>query len=270
MPLTAGVEETYYKSFMLTEDGLKSFHKIMENAAQRFPAPAELVYTIVTSDFRYFETNRLEDVTHDLDVQKKGIIQLSMEAQAADKDARVEGNVVKPPLDSWNIRVMFNILQKSPWETRQDKINLRVRSEDRKWTNDYINRLEDLIYDTPRGNRTPTVIFWLFALPLFFLAKTFIAQLSTPAPWYLQPGGRITFLAYAAACALMTLVGFAVDVVGYSPYAYRLLFGPDSSFVWGQGKADHEAREHARQFSMVAVGAAFLILLLVSIGYAVN
>jgi len=255
---------------MLTEDGLKRFHKIMENAAQRFPAPAELVYTIVTSDFRYFETTRLEDVTHDLDVQKKNIIQLIMEAQFADPNARIEGDAVKPPLENWNIRVIFSILQKGPWETRQDKINLRVRSEDRKWTSDYIDRLEDLIYETPRGQRTPTAIFWLFALPLIFLARTFFIQLHTPAPWYLEPGGRIIFFTYAATCALMTFIGFAVDMLGYNPYAYRILFGPDSSFVWGQGRADHEAREYARLISMVVVGVAFILLLLVSVGYAVN
>jgi hypothetical protein len=46
MKITHGVDEVYYKSFILTEDGLKGFHKILENAAQRFPAPAEIVYTV--------------------------------------------------------------------------------------------------------------------------------------------------------------------------------------------------------------------------------
>jgi hypothetical protein len=270
MALLTGVDETYYKTFVLTEDGLKNFHKVMENAAQRFPAPAELVYTIVTSDFRYFETKRLEEVTHDLDVQKKNIIQLSMESQFSDPNARIEGDTVKPPLEEWNVRVVFNILQKGTWDTRVDKISLRVRSEDRKWASDYINKLEDLIYELPRGERTPTIIFWLFAVPLFFFVKTLITQLTAPANWFQQPGGRFLFLTYAAVCAGMMLIGFAVDFLGYSPYGYRLLFGPDSRFIWGQGKVDHEAREYARQISMLVVGVMFILLLLISIGYAVR
>lgn len=269
MTLTNGVDEVYYKSFTLTEDGLKQFQKVLENAAQRFPAPAELIYTIVTSDFRYFETKRLEDVTHDLEVQKKDIIQLAMESQFSSPDARIEGDAVKPPLEGWNVRVIFSILQKSPWDTRVDKISLRVKSEDRKWSSDYINRLENLIYEVPRGNRTPTIIFWLFVVPLFFFIKTLLVQLSAPADWYLRAFGRNLFFAYLGISALIFLVGFAVDALGYRPYAYRLLFGPDSSFIWGQGKADHEAREYARQINMAIVGFLFIILLFISMVYAV-
>ncbi len=270
MSLTTGVEETYYKNFVLTEDGLKNFHKMMENAAQRFPAPAELVYTIVNSDFRYFQTKRLEDVTHDLDVQKLNIIQLVMEAQFVDQNAHIDGDAVKSPLENWNIRVIFNIPQKDFWDTRSDRITLRVKSEDRKWATDYINKLEDLIYSIPRGNRTPTIIFWLFVIPLFFMIKTYVTQLTTSAGWFTTPGGRLMFFAYTFASALMVLSGIAVDFLGYRPNAFRIMFGPESRFVWGQGKVDHEAREQARQIVMWVMGSTFIIFLLISISYAIR
>ncbi|MDD2921064.1 MAG: hypothetical protein PHQ36_02165 [Anaerolineales bacterium] len=270
MTLTNGVEETYYKSFILTEDGLKEFQRIMENAVQRFPAPAELTYTIVTSDFRYFETKRIEDATHDLEVQKQNIVQVALEAKFIEQPLSIEENIIKTTPDNWNIRVMFSIPQKEFWDTRADKISLRVKSEDRKWANDYIDRFEDLVYKTPKGNRTPTMIFFLFAAPLFIFAKTYFEQINHPAAWYLSVGGRVMFYAYAAASALMALIGVAVDAFGYSPYAFRVLFGPESSFVWGQGKVNHEAREYARQITMWVVGIVFIIFLLVSVNYAVR
>lgn len=268
MPLTSGVEETYYKNFVLTESGLKEFHKIVGNAVQRFPAPAELVYTIVNSDYRYFQTRRFEDVTHDMDVQKKNIIQIIMEAQFVDQSARIENEAVNPPLENWNIRVVFNILQKDLWDTRPDKISLRVKSEDRKWTANYIDKLEDLIYAVPRGNRTPTIIFWLFTVPLFFMLRSYFMQINNPADWYSTLSGRILFFAYSGVSALMVLSGLFMDFFGYRPHVFRILFGPESSFVWGQGKADHEAREQARQIVMWVIGAAFVIFLFISISYS--
>lgn len=270
MSLTTGVEETYYKNFVLTEDGLKDFHKLMENAAQRFPAPAELVYTIVNADFRYFQTKRLEDVTHDMDVQKQNIIQLVMEARFTDQDAHIEGDAVKSPLENWNIRVIFNISQKDFWDTRTDRVTLRIKSEDRKWSSDYIDKLETLIYQLPRGNRTPTIILWLFIIPLLFMLKTYITQLNTPADWFTSLGGRVMFFVYAAASAFMVLGGIIVDFFGFKPYVFRILFGPESSFVWGQGKADHEAREQARQIIMWVIGAAFIVFLLISVNYGIQ
>lgn len=270
MPLITGVEETYYKNFVLTEDGLKEFHKMMENAAQRFPAPAELIYTVVHSDFRYFQTKRLEDVTHDMEVQKKNIIQLTMEAQFIDQNAHIDGNLVSPPPEEWNIRVVFNILQKGFWDTRSDRINLRVKSEDRKWSSDYIDRFEELIYNIPRGERTPTTIFWLFIIPLIFLTKTFVTQIISPAAWFLQILERYAFFLFCLIAAAAALIGVAVDLFEYRPYAYRILFGPDSSFVWGQGKVDHEAREYARQISMWVVGGIFIFLLFISVQYAIR
>jgi hypothetical protein len=227
------------------------------------------VYTVVNSDFRYFQTRRLEDVTHDMDVQKKSIIQIIMEAQFVDQNARIEGEEVKLPPENWNIRVSFNILQKSLWDTRADKISLRVKAEDRKWASDYIDKFENLIYNIPRGNRTPTVIFWLFVVPLFFLLKAYVAQLNTPADWFIADAGRYAFYSIAALCALMTFVGVMVDFFGFRPYAYRILFGADSGFVWGQGREEHEALEHARQIAMWTVGAGFIFLLLVSLRYAI-
>ncbi len=270
MALTNGVEETYYKSFVLTEDGLKEFRKIMENAVQRFPAPAELAYTIVTSDFRYFDAKRIEDATHDLEVQRQNIIQLTLEAKFSEQPLQIEGDLIKTPPENWNIRVIFSIPQKNFWDTHTDKISLRVKSEDRKWAADYIDRLEELIYKVPRGNRAPTLIFFLFAIPLFILAKTCFAQINSPSPWFLPLSGRIMFYAYMAASAFMALIGVAVDSLGYTPYAFRVLFGPDSSFVWGQGKVNHEAREQARQVALWAVGIAFIFFLFISVNYAVR
>ncbi len=270
MPLTTGVEETYYKNFVLTHDGLKKFHKLVENAAQRFPAPAELVYTVVNSDFRYFQTKRLHDVTHDLDVQKKNIIQLTLEAQFTDQNQRVYGEVINPPQENWNIRVIFNITQKGFWDTRADKISLRVKSEDRKWAADYIDKLENLVYEIPRGNYTPTIIFWMFLIPILFMLRAYVAQINTPADWFLSSTGRIVFFMYIAASALMVLNGLMADFFGFRPYAFRILFGPESGFIWGQGKADYEAREQARHIVMWILGIALIFFLWVGISYIIG
>lgn len=269
MALTNGVEETYYKSFVLTEDGLKEFHKIVENAAQRFPAPAEVVYTIVTSDFRYFETKRIEDVLHDLEVQKRNIIQLAIQADFVEQPPYIEGNIInRGTRENWYVRLNFSIIQKDIWDTRHDRISVRVISEERKWASDYIDRLEDQVHKTPKGNRSSDTIFWLFGIPFTVLSATYLSHLVSPKPWLTEPFARIWFLAYTLAAMLMMFVGVARSFFNYNPYGLRILFGPESSFAWGQGKADFEEREQLRQYAFWTVGAIFLFFMLVSIKLA--
>ena len=271
MPLTAGVEETYYKSFVLTEEGLKEFHKLMENAAQRFPAPAEVVYTIVTSDFRHFETHRIEEVLYDLDVQKKHIIQLIITADFIEQPHRIEGDVIqKGTRENWYVRVNFNIVQKEFWDTYYDKISIRVVSEDRKWANDYINRLEELIYKTPRGHRSADIIFWLFGIPATILSATYIGHLISPKPWLMEPFTRLFYILYTLATMAVVLVGAGRSMLNYNPYGLRIFFGPESSFSWGYGKAVYEDREQMRQYAFWVVGVSFILILLVSIQFALR
>ena len=271
MALTTGVDETYYKSFMLTEDGLKDFHKIMENAAQRFPAPAEVVYTIVTSDLRYFATRRIEDVLHDLEVQKRNIIQLFVDADFVEELPRIEGDIIhKGTRENWSIRLIFSIIQKGLWDTRNDRISLRVTSEDRKWASDYIDRLEEQIYKLPRGNRSPDTIFWLFAIPLSVLVATYLSHILTHTPWLTKPFELIWFLAYTLISMLMVFLGAARTFFNYNPYGLRVLFGPDSSFAWGKGKADFENREKIRDYAFWIVGCIFLYFLFISVKFALG
>jgi len=271
MALTNGVEETYYKSFVLTEDGLKEFQKLMENAAQRFPAPAEVVYTIVTSDFRYFETKRIEDVLHDLEVQKRNVIQLLIQADFVEQLSRIEGDIIqKGTRENWHIRINFSIVQKDFWDTYSDKISIRVQSEDRKWDTDYIDRLEELIHKTPRGHRSPDIIFWLYAIPSTILGATYASHLISPRPWLTEPFTRLFFLSYTMASILMVVVGVARTSFNYNPYGLRILFGPESSFVWGQGKVNHDEREQIRQYAFWAIGIVFLLFLFTSIKFAIR
>jgi|GEM_PF-5393474 len=271
MALTTGVEETYYKSFVLTEDGLREFHKIMGNAAQRFPAPAEVVYTVVTSDFRYFETRRIEDVVHDLEVQKISIIQLIADAGFIEQPARIEGDIIhRGTRENWNIRVIFSILQKDLWDTRHDKISIRVMSEDRKWASDYIDRLEDQVYNTPKGHHSPDIIFWLFAIPLSVLSATYLSHIIVPKPWLTEPFARLWLLVYALASMLMVAVGAARTFFSYNPHGLRILFGPESSFEWGQGKVNYEEREKTRHYAFWIIGVIFLLFLLTSINFAIR
>jgi hypothetical protein len=271
MALTTGVEEIYYKSFVLTEDGLKEFHKIMENAAQRFPAPAEVVYTIVTSDFRYFETKRIEDVLHDLEVQKKNVVQLVIQAGFVEQLPYIEGDIIhKGTRENWNIRLVFSILQKDLWDTRHDKISIRVISEERKWASDYIDRLEEQVYKLPVGHRSPDIIFWLFAIPLSILSATYFSHIIGSKPWLTEPSAPIWLFAYALGSILMISVGAGRTFFNYNPHGLRILFGSESSFAWGQGKVNFEEREQIRKYAFWIVGFIFLCFLLTSINFAMR
>ncbi len=268
---TTGVEETYYKTFVLTEDGVRGFHKIMENAAQHFPAPAEVTYTIVTTNFRYFESTRLEDVLHDLEIQKRNIIQLIMDADFIKQPDHIKGEFVhKGTRENWNVRVTFSMSQRGLWEVRTDRISLRVQSEDRKWASDYIDRLEDQIYGTPRGSRIPNMIFWLFAIPLFTLVRTYLAHLGDFTSWLKTPFEQYAFFAYIAISAAMVLFGAASRFFNFNPSILRRLFGPQSAFVWGQGKYDYERREQIRQYTLLALGTVFIFFLIISINFSMH
>lgn len=265
---TTGVEETYYKTFVLTAEGIRGFHKILENAAQRFPAPAEVVYTIVSSNFRYFETTRLEEVLHDLEVQKRNIIQLIMDVDFIKQPDRIEGPTIhKGTRENWNVRVIFSMGQRGLWDTRNDKITLRVQSEDRKWASDYIDRLEDQIYETPRGNRTPNMIFWLFSIPLLILAKAYLAHLGNITEWFTSVLEQVSFYVYAAVSAGIVLVGAGNRFFNFNPSEFRRLFGPESAFVWGQGKFDFELREKIKFYALLTMGITFIFFMVVSLNF---
>ncbi len=271
MKLTHGVDEVYYKEFIVDEAVLRDFHKTLENAAQRFPAPAEIVFTIGTDDYRYFQTRRLEDVLHDLDVQKKRMVYLSMEAGFEDQNPRLKEDVLhEGRSDEWRIRVAFQIVPKGFWATRRDKVLLLVSSEDRKWASDYIDRFEEKIYNLPRPHRAPTLLFWLFMFPLLILGRSIYIHHAN-INGLLTTGWDFFLFAAAAITALgMTLAGLATSFFGYRPYIIRLFFGPDTAFLWGEAKADHEDREKFRHRVFWYVMLAFLATLFISMTFAMR
>lgn len=268
MTLTNGVDETYYKSFVLTEEGLKDFQKVLENASQRFPAPAEVTYRVYTSSFRYFETKRIEDVLHDLDVQREGVIQLVLQADFMEQPERIEGDTIQKKRDNWFVRVSFIILQKGFWDTYNDKIIVRVQSEDRKWASDYIDRIEELVHKVPTGNRSPHIILWLYAIPLSILVSTYLSHLANPKHWLSETTPLILFGLETLACLIVVLAGVSRSIFGFNPYGFRVFFGPNSGFVWGQGKEDYEDDEKIRQGAFWVVGVLFLFALFTSVQFA--
>jgi hypothetical protein len=271
MTITHGVDEVYYRSFVLSEDGLKEFHKLMENAAQRFPAPAEIVYTVVTSDFRYFETRRLEDVLHDPDVQDKSIIQLTMEAGFVEGLPRIEGDVIqKGTRENWNVHLMFTLRQRGLWESQPDKISLRVTSEERKWAYDYIDRFEQQIYRLPSGGRTPLMLFWLFAIPFFILVNALITQGGQDVPWLTESLPRYSFYTVTLVSMFMVSIGVSLSLFKFNPQILRLLFGPVSGFVWGEGQGENEAFEKFRHFALWVFGILFILVMLASVKFRIG
>lgn len=271
MKLTHGVDESFYRNFILTEDGLKGFTKILENAAQRFPAPAEVVYTVVTSDLRYFETSRVEDVLHDPAVQENSVVQLTMEAGFVEQPQRIEENVIhKGTRENWYIRLMFTLRRRGFWDAAQDRIQLRVSSEERKWANDYIDRFEEQIYKLPAGNRTPVMLLWLFAAPLFLLISAYFTQTGQNPAWLANPFPRYAYYAMIIFSALMVAGGISASIFQFYPQGLRVFFGPLSAFVWGGGQREYELFEKFRNIVLWFLGIVFLIVVAASANFAFN
>jgi len=271
MTLNFGVDEYYSKNFVLTEDGLKSFQKLIENAAQRFPAPAEVVYTVTTSDFRYFETKRIEDVLTDPAVQDQGILQIVMEADFIEGLPRIEGEVIhKGTRENWNVRVTFSLRHRGFWEMIPDRISLKITSEDRKWADDYIDKFEDEIHKLQPGTRTPVMIFWLFAIPLFFLIRDFITTSGANAYAMSQP--VLTYYYYGAILASIVMVagGIALSIFKYNPQFMRLMFGPMSGFGWGGSRVEFEAVNSFRNFVLWVCGGMFLLVIFAAVKFTMG
>ena len=271
MTLKFGVDEYYSKNFVLTEDGLKSFQKLIENAAQRFPAPAEVVYTVLTSDFRYFESKRIEDVLHDPAVQDLGILQIVMDADFIEDLPRIEGDIIhKGKRENWNVRVAFSLRHRGFWEMIPDRVNLKITSEDRKWADDYIDKFEDEIHKLQPGARTPVMIFWLFAIPLFFLVKDFV---NTGIPnAYAMSEPFLTYFYYGAILASIVMVagGISLSIFKYNPQFMRLMFGPMSGFGWGGSRFEFEAFDKFRQFVLWVCGGVFLLVMFAAVKFTMS
>ena len=271
MTLKFGVDEYYSRNFILTEDGLKSFQKLIENAAQRFPAPAEVVYIVLTSDFRYFETKRIDDVLHDPAVEELGILQIIMEADFIEELPRIQGEVIhKGTREDWNIRVIFSIRHRSFWEMHADRIQLRVTSEDRKWANDYIDKFEGEIHRLQSGMRTPVMLFWLFAIPLFFLIRDLIRTNGANAYAMSEPFLTYSYYGAILASTVMVLGGISRSVFKYNPQFMRLMFGPMSGFGWGGSRFEFEAFDKFRQFVFWVCGILFLLVMFAAVKFTMN
>jgi hypothetical protein len=114
------------------------------------------------------------------------------------------------------------------------------------------------------------MIFWLFAIPLFSLLRTFFVHIGDFNAWLAAPLERYAFFAYILVSALMIFMGVASRFFGYNPSPLRRLLGPESAFVWGEGKDEFERQEKVRHYTLLVLGVTFIFFMIVSINFATH
>jgi hypothetical protein len=161
-------------------------------------------------------------------------------------------------------------VQKGSWTTRRDKISLIISSEDRKWAGDYIDRFEELIYKMKRAHQAPALVFWLFLFPLIIMGRSLYMNFAHIQN-LLSTGADVFFFSAAALSSLtMAWFGMASNLFGYRPYIIRFFFGPDTGFQWGEAGAEYEEREKFRQRVFLYTVVEFVIVLIVSMYFAMK
>jgi len=204
-------------------------------------------------------------------VQDRSILQLTMEADFVEGLPHIEGEVIhKGKRENWNIRVMFTLRQRGFWEMLYDKISLRVTSEERKWANDYVDRFEEQIHKLPSGSRTPTMLFWLYVLPLSIFVRDLLVTGNRNAYAMREPFLFYIYYGTIFISIVMVAIGVSLSLFRYNPQLLRFLFGPISNFAWGEGKVEYDAIEKFRQMALWIIGFVFLLVMFSAVKFVMG
>jgi len=69
---------------------------------------------------------------------------------------------------------------------------------------------------------------------------------------------------------LMVVIGVSLSLFRYNPQMLRFLFGPISTFAWGESKAEYDAVEKFRQTVLWIIGLVFLLVMFSAVKFAMG
>lgn len=137
-----------------------------------------------------------------------------------------------------------------------DIVRLQVTAGDRNWALLLADALEPEVMRTHRAMRTPRWLLWLVLIPLGYLAIRVVVGQEALSD--LNP--KSVFIAMLSGLALAAVFVSSLVHLFFSRPAWILrLFGPESSFLWGDEAHSYPQREQTRKQIQWTVIVGFIV-----------
>jgi hypothetical protein len=267
MNLTSGISKRFKKPFVLDEDSLRRFHAIIEKSATDLSFSTKVVFHVEREDYRYYETDNIEEIFSDPNIIGKRINELSVELHPENAENTAirhiyHSDIVYARLPDWTVMIVYSLREKDISFPNPDMVRLRIATHDKNWALLLADEIEPQIQRTFKAKQTPRWLLWLFVVPFLFLLANPIHNVAAP---YRKNDISTFLLALLVVASLMIFV-FRHNI---ATFVTRFL-GPESVFLWGEEAQSYSSREQVRRSILWGVIVAFLVSffasLIISIG----
>lgn len=230
--ITSGISKTWKTQFHISTDSLIRIGAELEKASKQLNVPTKVVFRVVRSDDRFYETTDVDHVINDPNGPGREITALTIELRIA------EPSKVRDP---WESASYVWLITNS---TDSKKTQLTVRHEDRTWalmTADALVAQIDRLEPAARLSKAaPWLSILLASATLWFVHRTLKLNFSDRRAVRFS----IDFLEVASFAAIAVLI-MAV-IAGENSSTFQLMFGPESAYRWGEANKALVDRETIR------------------------
>lgn len=248
MNLTSGLSKRYKKSFVLDEDGIRRIHGVLAKAAKDVTFPASVVFHVEREDDRYYETTDIDEVLSDPNIPGKRVTLVGIELRPATPEPE------KPSLHSdWKAMVIYSLREKEGPFPDPDEVRVRIATHDKNWALLLADEIEPQVQRTFKAKATPRWLLLLFVLP--FVPLVWRCSQVVPSTLVKSLSGPLAVMVFT----LGFLTYFVSRISRTGPRWFARLFGPESTFMWGEECQSYLSREQTRRNIQWTVIVAFFI-----------
>lgn len=249
--LKCGTHTRFAKSFIVDPECLARIASIVERSAKLLTQPTAVVFHVNRKDERFFETQSLQEVLEDPNVDGQELRIVALELRDTDP-----ARIPEPWAYDWMVRLTFDY-------TSSDQVALEIYHDNKSWALLLADELQPQIERTLKCDRLSSwVLVPLFAsvgiLGVALAERLRLVSMSYDQ-WHAIPEG---FTAAGLVLLTIGLCWLSVQTIRRQRLWAIRLFGAESVFLWGDQERSYRAREQLRSRLQGAVLVGFFLSLL--------
>jgi len=248
--LPSGIVKHYRKYFTLNEEALRRFQAILERAGNEISEDAVVIFYVEREDSRFYNTQDIQEVLSDPNVKNRRVSEVHIELVD-----RATNNIIVvfiQFISKYRVNDFFGY---------ESRVVFKIYNDNKNWALLLSDELEPQLQRTFKPKGIPSWLLLLFIVPFGLTTVKWIVLNNE----YLQlPVSLIMpitamFVVFATTTVLLSL--------GNIKNLYKQLFGPESSFLWGDAAIDYIQREKNRSNLTWVVIVGLLVSLVASLLY---
>lgn len=255
----SGISRYYNQCFVLNKEDLQRIHSVLDSAAARLGIPAVVpIFRVEREDDRFYETDSIDQVFSDPNIEKSRIVGLSLELCYIEAPARLHAQERQ-----WIVYVQF--LREKKTQLNDSNANpagvkLQIAVENKDWALLLADELEPQVKRTFKAKYTPRWLLWSLLIPVaLFVIKLVYSNGLLNDFWPASPDlGIILAILVLVLVILLQILNSNLKISG-PPAWFTRWFGPESGFLWGDELQEYSNREQTRQNIMWGIVVAFWV-----------